>query len=167
MAERYKDGVDDDLYGNPIAHLAGPDVVLPEQIIAGARTDSYMTGEKALMLSVLEDGIRCFQNYLRDKRLRKSQLPEQAEAWIRAVDYEWPFSFNNCCETLGIDADALRNALLCWKHNKLLELSNEKRREGEPATSHLHAVDGSGPRRISRPRLHMHHYGHIRITPKR
>jgi len=167
MTERYKDGVDDDLYRNPIAHLAGPDVILPEQIIAGARTDSYMSGEKALMLSVLEDGIRCFQEHLQSPRLNLRMFASQAEKWIRAVDYEWPFSFNNCCEALGVDSDALRSALLRWKHNKLLELSNEKRREGEPATSHLHAVDGSGPRHISRSRVRMHSYGRIHIAPKR
>src|SRR5215468_3981998 len=37
---------------------------------------------------------------------------EMAEAWIAAVDREWPFSFQNVCEALGIDPDALRAALL-------------------------------------------------------
>src|SRR5207245_1664122 len=86
-----------------LADLFAPDVVLPEQFFEGARRDSQASGEKALMLAVLEDGIRCFQEHLRNPRSNPRLLSQQAEAWIRAIDYDWPFSFNNVCETLGID----------------------------------------------------------------
>ena len=95
--------------------------MLPEQFFEGARRDSQASGEKALMLAVLEDGIRCFQEHLRNPRSNPRLLSQQAEAWIRAVDYEWPFSFNNVCETLGIEPGALRRALLDWKAKRLVE----------------------------------------------
>jgi hypothetical protein len=98
-----------------LSELFGPEIVLPEQIANGYRSDSYLSGEKALMLAVLEDGIRCFQEHLRNPRLNPRLLSEQAEEWIRAEDWDWPFSFNNVCETLGLDPEALRNALLRWK----------------------------------------------------
>jgi hypothetical protein len=104
-----------------LAELFGPDVMLPEQFFEGARRDSYISGEKALMLAVLEDGIRCFQEHLRNPRSNPRLLSRQAEEWIRAVDYDWPFSFNNVCETLGIDPSALRAALLTWKQRRLAE----------------------------------------------
>jgi len=104
-----------------LADLFAPDIVLPEQFFEGARRDSYISGEKALMLAVLEDGIRCFQEHLRNPRSNPRLLSEQAETWIRAIDYEWPFSFNNVCETLGIDPSALRTALLTWKAKRLAE----------------------------------------------
>jgi len=104
-----------------LAELFTPDIVLPEQFFEGARRDSYISGEKALMLAVLEDGIRCFQEHLRNPRSNPRLLSQQAEAWIRAVDYEWPFSFNNVCETLGIDPGSLRAALLAWKAKRLAE----------------------------------------------
>ena len=104
-----------------LADLFAPDVVLPEQFFEGARRDSQASGEKALMLAVLEDGIRCFQEHLRNPRSNPRLLSQQAEAWIRAVDYDWPFSFNNVCETLGIDPSALRAALLAWKAKRLAE----------------------------------------------
>jgi hypothetical protein len=104
-----------------LADLFAPDIVLPEQFFEGARRDSQASGEKALMLAVLEDGIRCFQEHLRNPRSNPRLLSQQAEAWIRAVDYEWPFSFNNVCETLGIDPSALRAALLDWKTKRLAE----------------------------------------------
>ena len=37
------------------------------------------------------------------------------------MDYDWPFSFVNVCETLGIDPAALRSALLDWKAKRLAE----------------------------------------------
>src|SRR4029453_18750262 len=51
-----------------LADLFAPDIVLPEQFFEGARRDSCISGEKALMLAVLEDGIRCFQEHLRNAR---------------------------------------------------------------------------------------------------
>jgi hypothetical protein len=104
-----------------LADLFAPDIVLPEQFFEGARRDSQASGEKALMLAVLEDGIRCFQEHLRNPRSNPRLLSEQAEAWIRAIDYDWPFSFNNVCETLGIDPAALRAALLGWKAKRFAD----------------------------------------------
>src|SRR2546425_12520451 len=105
-----------------LADLFAPDIILPEQFVAGARSDSYVSGEKALMLAVLEDGIRCFQEHLRNPRSNPRLLSQQAEEWIRAVDYEWPFSFQNVCETLGINPESLRGALLAWKAKRLSAL---------------------------------------------
>jgi len=110
-----------------LAELFTPEIVLPEQFFEGARRDSYISGEKALMLAVLEDGIRCFQEHLRNPRSNPRLLSQQAEEWIRAVDYEWPFSFVNVCETLGIDGDALRGALLAWKAKRLAEVNESGR----------------------------------------
>ena len=102
-----------------LAELFAPEIVLPDQLHQGYRRDSYLSGEKALMLAVLEDGIRCFQEHLTNPRSNPRLLSKQAEEWIRAVDYEWPFSFNNVCETLGIDPEALREKLLTWKGARL------------------------------------------------
>ncbi len=105
-----------------LADLFTPDIILPEQFFEGARRDSYISGEKALMLAVLEDGIRCFQEHLRNPRSNPRLLSQQAEEWIKAVDYEWPFSFQNVCETLGINPESLRGALLAWKAKRLAAL---------------------------------------------
>src|SRR5205085_6442519 len=83
-----------------LADLFAPDIVLPEQFFEGVRRDSQASGEKALMLAVLEDGIRCFQEHLRNPRSNPRLLSQQAESWLRAIDYEWPVSFTNVCGTL-------------------------------------------------------------------
>ena len=112
-----------------LADLFAPEIVLPDQLQSGYRRDSYVSGEKALMLAVLEYGIRCFQEHLTNPRSNPRLLSKQAEEWIRAVDYEWPFSFNNVCETLGIDPDALREKLLTWKAKRLASVEAAS---GEP-----------------------------------
>jgi len=121
-----------------LAELFAPDIVLPEQFFEGARRDSYISGEKALMLAVLEDGIRCFQEHLRNPRSNPRLLSREAEDWIRAVDYDWPFSFNNVCETLGIDPSALRAALLAWKAKRLAE--HETRGMPTPAAKKVYRL---------------------------
>jgi len=64
---------------------------------------SDYTGTKALMLAVLEDGIR---SYCR----RAGQLRIEAEAWVRS-DQRAPFSFIMICEALSLDPDAVRQAM--------------------------------------------------------
>ena len=115
-----------------LAELFAPEVVLPEQLPQGYRKDSYLSGEKALMLAVLEDGIRCFQEHLTNPRSNPRLLSKQAEDWIGAIDYEWPFSFNNVCETLGIDPEALRERLFTWKAK---QLASTERVAGGPTSA--------------------------------
>jgi hypothetical protein len=90
----------------------GPDVILPEQFYDQGAGIEQVSGERALMLAVLEDGIRCFQEHLRNPRVRPRLLARQAEKWIRSDDWEWPFSFNNVCESLSLNPDSLRAELL-------------------------------------------------------
>ena len=95
-----------------LSDLLGPDVILPQQFFDGPRCDSDFSPEKALMLAILEDAIRCFQEYFRTTRARPRMLSRQAERWIRTRDWNWPFSFNNVCESLSLNPDSLRVELL-------------------------------------------------------
>ncbi len=87
-------------------------IILPEQFFAGPRSDSTSSGEKALHLAVPADGIRCFTARPQNRHEDPDRRGAEAEAWIKAVDEESPFSFVNVCETLGVDPDALRAVLL-------------------------------------------------------
>ena len=106
----------------------GPDVILPAQFYERATTLDHASGEKALMLAVLEDGIRCFQEHLRNPRVRPRLLARQAERWIRSKDWEWPFSFNNVCESLELNPECLRT--------KLLQPREEGAAPAKPRSSH-------------------------------
>ena len=104
-----------------LSDVLGPDVILPQQFFDGPRRDSDFSPEKALMLAVLEDAIRCFQEYFRTTRARPRMLSRQAERWIRTRDWNWPFSFNNVCDSLGIDPDCMRDTLLRMKYERLMD----------------------------------------------
>jgi len=104
-----------------LSDVLGPDVILPQQFFDGPRRDSDFSPEKALMLAVLEDAIRCFQEYFRTTRARPRMLSRQAERWIRTRDWNWPFSFNTVCDALGIDPDCMRDTLLRMKYERIMD----------------------------------------------
>ena len=112
--------------GQRLTKLLIPDIVLPEQFFRGDRgRNSVVNAERALMLAVLEDGIRCFQEHLQSPRSDPRRLAKEAEQWIQVIDYDWLFSFVNVCETLGINPSALRSALLAWKARRLADREHD------------------------------------------
>ena len=62
------------------------------------------TGTKALMLAVLEDGIRNCGG-------RSGRLRNEAQDWVLSKE-RGPFSFLVICETLGLDPEAVRHAVV-------------------------------------------------------
>jgi hypothetical protein len=66
------------------------------------RVSDY-TGTKALMLAVLEDGIRSYCQ-------RAGRLRIEAETWVRS-NQRAPFSFIMICEVLSLEPDAVRQAI--------------------------------------------------------
>ncbi len=82
--------------------------------------------EEALILAVLEDAVDCFQKYLTARDRRGATLFREAEEWILGEDPDWPFSFEQICETLGIDPNYLRQELMRWKEKKLAEARKGK-----------------------------------------
>lgn len=70
----------------------------------GESRGTEYTGTKALMLAVLEDGIRSYLSPV-------GRIRSEAEYWVTARKQRSPFSFSVVCETLGLEADAVREAL--------------------------------------------------------
>jgi hypothetical protein len=104
----------DDLDGTPTAEdrgrltaqrLVEPD---PEQQDRALQ----WTPELSLMLAILEDAIACYTKTLKRPRQNPEILARQAEFWIRLDDWDSPFSFNNICEALMLDARATRERIL-------------------------------------------------------
>lgn len=76
-------------------------------------------GEEGLMLAILEDGLDCFFKHLLADDKRGRELFAETEAWILDRGSDWIFSFENICETLGIDPSYLRGKLMRWKESEL------------------------------------------------
>jgi hypothetical protein len=69
-----------------------------------SRTTTQYTGTKALMLAILEDGIRSYLSPV-------GRVRSEAEFWVRSARNRSPFSFHVVCETLGLEPGAVRVAL--------------------------------------------------------
>ena len=100
--------------GNTAFDMEDSDInVLRLQPVTGGESRTgQLTGTKALMLAVLEDGIRSF---LSSSRL----LSSEAEFWIYTHRRQSPFSFSVVCEMLGLDADAVRKTLRRMKRDNV------------------------------------------------
>lgn len=75
------------------------------QFVCGGESRSgRLTGTKALMVAVLEDGIR---SYLRGSGL----AARDAHFWVNSQRRHSPFSFVVVCEVLGLSPGAVRETL--------------------------------------------------------
>lgn len=79
------------------------DLLHSASVGGGEPTSSEHTGTKALMLAILEDGLRA----LLDTNQRVS---EEAARWMSSRHDTWVFSFSTVCQTLNLDPDAVRRA---------------------------------------------------------
>lgn len=73
-------------------------------LAGGEPRQGEFSGTKALMLAVLEDGIR---SYLGNARI----AADEADLWVRSERRRSPFSFVVVCETLNLNPDAVRRVL--------------------------------------------------------
>ena len=71
-----------------IANLFVPDVLTPEQFYDSRKDDSNIRPVKKLMMAILEDALRCFQNNCdaktgsRKRRLRlATHIPDNGQEW--------------------------------------------------------------------------------------
>jgi hypothetical protein len=84
------------------------DLLRLSPVTGGEPRTGQLTGTKALMLAVLEDGIR---SYLGNSRI----ISQDAEFWIHSPKRQSPFSFVVVCEMLGLNPEAVRKTLTRMK----------------------------------------------------
>lgn len=104
-----------------VASLFHQDPVASAQYFETMRRRSHLEPEKMLMLAVLEDAVFCLKKNLLIPSRKGRRLLRETEDWICEEDNEWPFSFKNICEVLGLDPDYLRRGLTRWRHDRLLQ----------------------------------------------
>jgi hypothetical protein len=93
-----------------LARDLAPAAVLPVQV-GGQPLAARRSPERALMLAVLEDAIRCFAAERTTPSGRQRRSVREAESWLFDADVRWPFSFVNVCEGLELSPEAVRGAL--------------------------------------------------------
>ncbi len=91
--------------------LFEPDALMPEQFFANGGRDCGAANEKTLMLAILRDAVECHQKYALSRNPQTRDLFDEADEWIFSCEREWPFSFENICDVLGISSDYIRAGL--------------------------------------------------------
>jgi hypothetical protein len=100
----------------PASSLFGLEIIVPTQYFNRA----INSGEKRLMLAVLEEAVATFQRYIYDDTGRSARLFREVEEWFDSTDgISWPFAFEKVCHTLEIDPEYLRRGLEVWKQTQL------------------------------------------------
>ncbi len=69
---------------------------------------SRLLPEVVLMAAVLADAIHSIQKHMDAKRGRARKEFLEACRWVFDPDHVWPFAFENVCDTLGLNAGAVR-----------------------------------------------------------
>jgi len=89
--------------------------VLLEQFFTAAQRSYVMwTGERLLMLAVLQNAFHSYLKY-RNARARRGQRSfEETRAWFWSRERHWLYAFEPICEHLNLDPDYIRQGLEQW-----------------------------------------------------
>jgi hypothetical protein len=104
-----------------VASLFQPDTVLAAQYFDNLHRKAILQSEKRLMLAILEDAIDCYQDNVLAQSGKAKVRFDEVQEWIVERDRDWVFSFESICEELGFDPRYVRQGLLRWKHQQLVQ----------------------------------------------
>ena len=110
-----------------IASLFQPDVLLGDQYLENCRRKIPLEPEKALLLAVLDDGVRCFQDNIFSENKKKRMLFDEAVEWLFSDESSDIFSFVSICAVLGLDPGYLRRGLREWEQRAVGEKRKTQR----------------------------------------
>lgn len=88
------------------------EVILPGQFQDVWHHSTAVAPERMLAIAVLSEGLLDLVRYRFAKRRRGQRLYWEAHQWVTADDRQWPFSFVNLCDSLGLSVQAVREYVL-------------------------------------------------------
>jgi hypothetical protein len=101
----------------------GDQIILPAQFFPGHADHARIEPLRRLAFAVLTDAIHCFQSNFGARKPRAVRLFAEAREWLLGPGGDGPFSFENVCYLVDVDAARLRQVLRHWQ---------ERRRAGLP-----------------------------------
>lgn len=72
---------------------------------------AHRTDTQRVMLAVLQDAVKTFEQGLRSERALDRQRFHEVDRWVASPETDWPFTFENVCACLGLDPGYLRDGL--------------------------------------------------------
>ena len=116
-----------------LSPLFQPDTLMSDEYFANYRRRIPLEPEKALLLAVLEDGIRTFQDNIFSETGKKRALLDEAREWLFTEGFEHVFSFNSVCSSLGLDPGYIRRGLKRWEeHARAATRKSQPPSQGAP-----------------------------------
>jgi len=99
--------------GRPPIHLSlSLNLVMPSQFFP-ERGDG--PGERRLMRAVLKDALAVLFKYDATQDRRGQRLLAEAQHWLESDDTDWPFSFVNVCDALGLEPSCVRERVARYR----------------------------------------------------
>lgn len=98
-----------------IGSLFQPDTLLGEDYAANFRRKIPLEPERILLLAILEDGVRCYQENLLASGGKRRALFDEAKEWLFSDDVNWFCSFVSVCTLLNLEPNYIRRGLLQWE----------------------------------------------------
>ena len=98
-----------------IGSLFQPDTLLGEDYAANFRRKFPLEAERTLLLAILEDGVRCYQENLFAHGGKRRTLFEEAKDWLFSDDADWFCSFVSVCTLLNLSPNYIRRGLRQWE----------------------------------------------------
>jgi hypothetical protein len=118
-----------------VASLFQPDTLLAAEYFSTMRRKTALEPEKKLMLAVLEDAVKCYQDNAGSAHPKGKKLFDDTEQWVFETASDWLFSFENVCALLGLNPDYLRAGLMRWKVAKPSRRETEETYEAKKLAS--------------------------------
>jgi hypothetical protein len=119
------------------------ETLTPEQFFHSA-TDSAVawSGERKLLLAVLQDAVGSFFRYRQDPTTRGRRLFRETHEWFWSTDRQWLCSFESICDNLHLDASYIRRGLKQYYDPVAFSSAPppRQRRRTRRANSHLTVV---------------------------
>lgn len=119
-----------------LSPLFQPDTLMSDEYFANYRRRIPLEPEKTLLLAVLEDGVRTFQDNIFAETGKKRVLLDEAREWLFTDGVEHVFSFNSVCTSLGIDPGYIRRGLKRWEEHTRAA-TRKKQRASQAAPERL------------------------------
>ena len=90
-----------------------PDNMMPEQFFtSGPESHASWTGERLLLLAVLQEAVHTYLRYCHSRTRRGQRLFAEVQAWFSSNERHYLYSFVSTCEHLDMDPEYLRRGIV-------------------------------------------------------
>ena len=97
---------------NQFDRTVSVDPIIAAAFFGSSSRSGPVSAERELMIAVLSDAIECFWKYRNSRAALAIRLYQEAKAWLFADNENQPFSFQNICQTLGLESSYIRRGIL-------------------------------------------------------